>query len=285
MTLTKYLLLGAAALALGACGDDDDPTGTRGPTALVRFVHAVPDTMRVNAIFVDDPIENLPNLHGISFRSTSGMYAQVEAGERSIRVFPDTTDARYSTQRLIDTTLTLTAGQAYTLVYSGLARGNNDYLMVIEDERPVPGATAIAIRAMNFQSTAVDVHVAEEDDPDDPDDPTPIEDPLISFLGLGFRDASDWEEIPALAAGLYEFDVADAGAAAADFSIAPNVPGAAPTATVSAQAGVRRGGSVLSAIVVPGALADAMAATFDANDVCTNCTPSLILIRDNVPGT
>ena len=280
MNLNKYLSLGAVALALGACSDDDGPTGTRGPTALVRFVHAVPDTMRVNAIFVDDPLENLPNLHGISFRNTSGMYQQVEAGERSIRVFPDTTDARYASQRLIDTTLTLAAGQAYTLVYSGLARGNNDYLMVIEDERPAPGAAAIAVRAMNFQSTEVDVHVAEEGAAD-----PPIEDPLLSFLGLGFREASDWEEIPALAAGLYEFDVADAGAAAADFSIAPNVPGTAPTATISAQAGVRRGGSVLSAIVVPGALANSMAATFDAADVCTNCTPSLILVRDNVPGT
>jgi hypothetical protein len=280
MNLNKYLLLGAAALALGACSDDDGPTGTRGPTALVRFVHAVPDTMRVNAIFVDDPLENLPGLHGIAFRSTSGMYQQVEAGERSIRVFPDTTDARYSTQRLIDTTVTLTAGQAYTLVYSGLARGNNDYLMVIEDERPAPGATAIAVRAMNFVpgTGAVDVHVAEQA-------AVPIDDPLVSFLGLGFREASEWDELPALAAGLYEFDVADAGAAAADFTVTPDVPGAAPTATVSAQAGVRRGGSVLTAIVMPGAVEGSMARTPALPAACTNCTPTLILIRDNVPGT
>jgi hypothetical protein len=278
MILNKYLVLAAAALAIGACSDDEGATGTRGPTALVRFVHAVPDTMRVNALFVDEPLENLPNFQGISFRNSSGLYQQVVAGERDIRVFPDTTNILYATQRLIDTTVTLVAGSRYTLVYSGNARGNNDYLAVIEDDRPDPAATSIAVRAIHLARGAadVDVHVAATG-------ADPLTAPATSFTGLAYLDASAYDELPALTGtNLYQFAVTDAGAGTLRISpiVSPNVPGADATATgISAQAGVRKGGSVLTALYVPGAVAGSMAVSG------ANTTPTVILLKDNVPGT
>jgi hypothetical protein len=278
MNLHKYLLLGAAALALGACSDDDGPTGTRGPLAFVRFVHAVPDTMAVNAIFVDDPFENLPSWYSLRFRNSSGLYQGVEAGERAIRVFPDSPRPEFAMQRLIDTTLTLVEGQYYTLVYSGNARGNNDFLAVIEDEIPTPGAGNIAIRVLNANPgmAAVDVYVADSSK-------APLTAPDETFTGVAYRQATDYAVLPALTATgpeLYEFAVTAEGSGTAIATATPNQKGLAATSTgVSAQAGVQIAGSVLTAVHVPGAVAGSPAAT------STNQTPSVIYLLDNVPGT
>jgi hypothetical protein len=278
MNLHKYLLLGAAALALGACSDDDGPTGTRGPLAYVRFVHAVPDTMRVNAIFVNDPFENLPSWYSLGFRSASGLYQGVEAGERAIRVFPDSPIPAYATQRLIDTTVTLAEGQYYTLVYSGNARGNNDYLAVIEDDIPTPGAGTIALRALNANPAlaAVDVYVADSSK-------APLTAPDETFTGVAYREASAYAALPVLTAAgpeLYEYAVTAEGSGTAVATATPNQKGIAATSTgVSAQAGVQISGSVLTAVHVPGAVAGSPAAT------TSNLTPTIIYLLDNVPGT
>jgi hypothetical protein len=278
MNVHKYLLLGAAAIALGACSDDDGATGTRGPLAYVRVVHAVPDTMAVNAIFVDDPFENLPSWYSLAFRGSSGLYQGVVAGERAIRLFPDSPIPEYAMQRLIDTTVTLAAGQYYTLVYSGNARGNADYLAVIEDEIPAPGAGNIAIRALNADPAmaGVDVYVADSSK-------APLTAPDETFLGVGFREASDYAVLPALTATgpqLYEYAVTAEGSGTAIATATPDRKGLAATSTgVSAQAGVQIGGSVLTAVYFPGAVAGSRAAT------SSNLTPTVIYLLDNVPGT
>lgn len=273
MRLAKYLLLGAAVASVAACSDDDG-VAPRGPTALVRFVNASPDAGRVNFRFVDR-LENLPTFVNVAFRGSSGLHQQVEAGDRDVRVFFYTTDADSATIRLIDETISLEAGQSYTLLYTGTVAGDADELRVIQETIPDDPAGSVAVRVLHAGSGlgAVDVYAAESS-------ADPVAAPEAEWLGVAFGEATAYQNLPTLTGEeLYEFAVADAGGAAASFSASPNNPGAAPSGTISAQAGVRQSGSVLTALIVPGAVAGSRAAT------STNTTPTVMMLLDNIPGT
>ena len=273
MRLAKYLLLGAAVASIAACSDDDG-AGPRGPMAMVRVINASPDAGAVNFRFVDE-IENLPTFINVAFRSSSGLHQRVEAGDRDLRVFFNSLNPDSASTRLIDETISLEAGQFYTLLYAGTVAGDADQLIVIQETIPADPAGAIAVKVLHGASTmgAVDVYAA-------PSAEDPVASPDVTFSGVAFGAATAYQSLATLTGTeLYEFAVADAGGAAASFSASPNAPGAAPSGTISAQAGVRQSGSVLTALLVPGAVAGSRAAT------ATNTTPSVIMLLDNVPGT
>lgn len=273
MRIAKYLLLGAAVASVAACSDDDGAS-PRGPMAMVRVVNASPDAGAVNFRFVDQ-IENLPTFLNVSFRNTSGLHQRVEAGDREFRVFFNSLDPDSASTRLIDETITLEAGVFYTLVYAGTVAGDADQLFVIEETIPDDPTGGIAVKVLHGASTlgAVDVYVA-------PSAEDPVANPDVTFSGVAFGAATAYQSLPTLeGTELYEFAVANAGGAAASFSASPNAPGADRDGTISAQAGVRQTGSVLTALVVPGAVAGSRAAT------ASNQTPSVIMLLDNVPGT
>ena len=275
MRLVKYMLLGAAVASVAACGDYDG-AGPRGPLAMVRFVNASPDAGAVNFRFVDE-LENLPTFINVAFRGSTGLHQQVEAGDRDVRIFFATRDVDSATVRLIDETITLDAGAFYTLVYTGTVAGDADELLVLEESIPQdPAAGSIAVRVLHAASdlAAVDVYAAPSAD-------DPVANPVATFDGVAFGSSTAYATIPAQSwSGLYEFAVADAGGTAASFSASPNNPGAGATATgVSAQAGVRQSGSVLTAVVMPAAVDGSRAAT------ASNTTPTVVMLLDNIPGT
>ena len=228
------------------------------PAALVRFVNAVVDTGTVDLRFVDQ-VENLPTFQGVAFRATSGGYQRVIPGARVARVFPNSNDPLFASLRLVDTTITLEVNKRYTLVYAGAARGNQDRLAVIEDpaELPAPAAGSIGVKTLHaVRGTAnVDVYVgnAEND---------PIVTPVARTNNVAYLAASPYVTVPArTGTGLYEFSVAPAGTTPASFSATPNQPGAASTIpTVGPQPGVRIAGSVLTALLLAGAVAGSPAA-------------------------
>lgn len=280
MRVAKYLLLGAAIASIGACSDDDGGVAPLGPAAMVRFVNASPDAGTVNVLFVDE-LTNLPSFQGVPFRGTTGLYQRVDAGDRDIRVFFNTTDVDSAKVRLIDETVSLEAGQFYTFVYGGTVAGDADQLMVMQETVPDDAAAgSIAVKVLHAASTlgAVDVYAADSA-------LNPMTTPAATFAGLAFGEASGYQNMAALAGtSLYEFAVAPAGGAAASFSTSPNSPGAAKDGTISAQAGVRQGGSVLTAVVMPGAVAGSRAAR-TSGGVQTNANPVVVILLDNIPGT
>ena len=159
----KILSLGLAAFALAACSDDDGVVGPvqEEPKALIRFINAVPDTGVVDFRFIDK-LENLPTFLGVPFRASSGMYQPIDPGTRPVRIFVNSTDPVAAQRLLIDTTITLTAGSRYTLIYAGRARGGADRLAVIDDDATLPAPTGIAVRTIHAAvgTNAVDVYVA-----------------------------------------------------------------------------------------------------------------------------
>lgn len=278
MNSYKILSLGLAVIALAACSDDDGVVGPvqEEPKALIRFINAVPDTGVVDFRFIDR-LENLPTFLGVPFRASSGMYQAVGAGARPVRVFVNSTDPIAAQRMLIDTTITLAAGSRYTLIYAGRARGGADRLAVIDDDAtlPAPG-TGIAVRAIHAAvgTGAVDVYVANSGATD------PIATKVGQFTNVAYLGKTAYTNLPARTGtgALYLFGIANAGAATTLFSATPNQPGIPTPAgqLTSPQPGVQIAGSVLTALVFPGATAGSPAAT------ATNQTPTVVLFIDKV---
>lgn len=276
MKAYRSLTLGLAVLALAACSDDDGVVGPgqEGPKAFIRFINAVPDTGVVDFRFIDK-LENLPTFLGVPFRASSGVYQPVSPGTRPVRVFVNSTDPVAAQRLLIDSTITLTAGGRYTLVYAGRARGNADRLAVIDDDAtlPAPG-TSIAVRTIHAAvgTGAVDVYVANSGAAD------PIAAKVGQFSNVGYLAKTTYSTLPVRTStgALYLFGVANTGAATTLFSATPNQPGIPTPAgqLTSPQPGVQIAGSVLTAVMFPGATAGSPAAT------ATNQTPTVVLFID-----
>lgn len=284
MRLAKYLLLGAAVASIAACGDDDNGVAPRGPFALVRLVNASPDAGLINVRFADE-LENLPTFIAIPFRGSTGYFQQVEAGERNIRIFynsPTGISADSAQIRLIDETISLEAGEYYTIFYRGSAAGNTDELQIVQEARPADapaGQVALRVRHASPGLAAVDVYAADSA-------LVPMTSPAVTFSDVAFEEVTPFQNVPALSGEkLYEFAVANAGGAAASFSASPNVPGAPATSTISAGAGVRQGGSVLTAVILPGATPNSRAATKNSAGTQTNANPTVVILIENIPGT
>jgi hypothetical protein len=272
----KILGLGLTLVALAACSDDDgvvDPVQEE-PKALVRFINAVPDTGIVDFRFTDR-LENLPTFLGVGFRASSGVYQRVGVGTRTVRIFVNSNDPTAAQRILVDTTLTLAAGSRYTLIYAGRARGNADRLAVIDDDAtlPAPGTT-IAVRTIHAAvgTGAVDVYVANSGATD------PVAAKVGQFNNVAYLGKTAYATLPVRtgAGALYMFGVTNTGSTAALFSATPNQPGIATPAgqLTSPQPGVQIAGSVLTAVVFPGATAGSPAAT------ATNGNPTVVLFVD-----
>jgi uncharacterized protein DUF4397 len=277
MKLRHTLVFGLAVAALAACSDDEGKTTLQpGPKAFVRFVNAVPDTGTVDFRFVDH-VENLPSFLGVAFRANSGAgFTAVDPGTRPVRVFVSDTVVTTTTVRLIDTTLTLTAGSRYTLVYAGRARGNQDRLAVIDEDATLPSPTGLAVRAFHAAVGTGPVDVFVGNGGSDPITATVTKLSNVAYLGK-----TAYANIPVRPTGatnLYAFAVTNAGTTTALFSATPNQPGIPTPAgqIYSPQPGVQIAGSVLTAIVFPGATAGSRAAT------AANLNPTVQLLIDKV---
>lgn len=274
MQLRTIILLGLGLTALGACSDDDGSavSGPDGPQAYIRFVNAGADTGVVDFRFVDE-LENLPTFLGLPFRGVSGAgYVGVRPGTRPTRVFVNSTNPAEAQKMLVDTTITLAANGRYTLVYAGNARGNNDRLAVIEDVATLPapdGGLALRVlhAAVGTGPATVTVTPAGVD---------ASSTPAATFADVAYLTLSEFQNLaarPSGAGNLYTFDIA---AGATSFSVTPAEPGALPPAgqLYGPTPGMQIPGSVITAVVVPGAVEGSRAAT------ASNLSPSVILLFD-----
>src|SRR6185295_2129617 len=130
--ISTLSVLCLAAGVMSACALPDEVITTENiPTAGVRFINAVPDTMAVDMRFID-MVES--NAHfRIGFRaspvtasgvpaSTQVQYKNARAGARHFAVFLDDTLQANAQIKLLDTTFTFVAGSNYTVMMWGNAR-------------------------------------------------------------------------------------------------------------------------------------------------------------------
>jgi hypothetical protein len=280
-------------LAVAACKDDSGITevGPPAPAALVRFINAGVDTGTVDLRF-PDRVENLPTMLGVAFRATSGGYQRVGAGTREVRVFPYSTNINLTSIRLVDTTVPLQADVRYTMVYAGRARAGapaaeSHRLAIIEDPAaPTPPAGQIAIKALHTAvgTGNVDVYVVAVASATEATPANFVTNNVAVLRNVPYLAQSAYVNVPvrpATAGALYRLVVTAAGSTTPVFAVTPNQPGAVSTVpTVGPQPGVQIGGSVLTAVIAPGATPGTREAV--ATGATANITPTAFLLVDKV---
>lgn len=156
MRFPRVWQVGSALLAVVACSDDPvSTTVTPAPSAAIRWVNAVPDTVAMDYRFVSYPSNaSEPSL---GFRSHSGMWRIIPEGLHQIRVFFTNTTAAGDapaivSQMFLDTSLALAAGKKYTAVHHGYTKAGaspKHRLIVIEDVLPTVPDGQVAVRLIN----------------------------------------------------------------------------------------------------------------------------------------
>lgn len=178
--------LAAAGLLLGC--SDDDKTGPNG-TAQVRVVHASPDAPAVDVL-----VDNAVVLNGVTYKQSSD-YLEVPAGNRNIKV-----RATAGGAVVINADANVAAGEAYTVIASGLL-ANIEPVVLVDDLTP-PAAGNIKVRLVHGAPNVgeVDIYVTA------PDADISALTPTLS--AVPFQAASDYLEVPA---GTYQVRVTPAG--------------------------------------------------------------------------
>ncbi len=154
-------------------------------TARVRVVHASPDAPAVD-VYIDgqrvDALTNVPFF-------TASTYLELPAGDHRVQVTPTGAPAD---QAVIDATVSLTAGNAYTIAATGLL--SNIRATVIEDSLDLiqPGEARINVYHFSPDAPAVDVKLG---------------DGTILAEDLSFPNKTDFT----FPAGTYDFLVTPAG--------------------------------------------------------------------------
>jgi hypothetical protein len=159
MRLNRILPLALAATALAACEKDAGPfEAPTVPTAYVRFVNAVPDTLPVELRFIDK-VEGSAWFGQPAFRTVTN-YFPIHAGERKFRIFPTdpslVPDINIVSSILQEGSHNFAADKYYTIIHAGYTRTGatpEDRLIILEDNMPTVPAGQIAVRVVNLDPT------------------------------------------------------------------------------------------------------------------------------------
>lgn len=175
------------------------PALAQGGQAQVRVAHLSSDAPNVDVYVNGEPVSALQN---VPFGTVSP-YLPLPAGSQNLQVYP----AGDSSEPVIDTTVDLAAGGAYTVGAIGLVEDGSLTAQVYEDDLSAPAAGNGKLRVVHASPDAGPVDVVPEGG-----------EALVS--GLTYPNASPYAEVPA---GTYTLNVNAAGTQ----QTAISVPGAA----------------------------------------------------------
>ena len=151
--MNRFRLLAVSALAFAATLTASSLSSAQmmQDMAQVRVVHASPDAPAVD-VWVDDT----PAIRGLAFGQFTG-HTSVPAGNHRVRVAPA---GGQPDSAVIDATLELATGQAYTVLATG--RLAEIKPLVLTDERQAPDSNGSRVRFVHASpgATAVDIAVA-----------------------------------------------------------------------------------------------------------------------------
>ncbi|MGQ0767513.1 MAG: DUF4397 domain-containing protein [Gemmatimonadota bacterium] len=269
--MRAFKVLTGLAMAASVIACEDDPGVTLAPTpplAFVRYVHVVADTSPTDWRPID-ALENSPPAFALAFRANTP-YRGMGSGARRLRVWPTSENINITSQHIIDTTITFTPNTYYTLIHIGYARPGGapaDRIWVLEDAIPATiSSTQIAVRVVNagIGLGAVDVGTAAST--------TGASTSL--FSNVAYAAASAYQLVPTGARALQAFAAGTTTPALANVLVPPGIA-ADPTQGLGAAGGSGQGGSAVTAIIVPRAVAGSGAGT--------STTPSIIYLIDRHP--
>jgi hypothetical protein len=269
---TALRALVAATALVGAC---DDP-GTepelppKVPLAYVRFVNAVPDTIPTDWRFIDQ-VEYSPAFFRMAFRSATP-YQGAQAGNRHLRIFPDTNDINVTKQFFIDTVLALAADTYYTIVHLGNTRPGvlpADQILLLVDSFPAVAGDSFAVRTVHLG-----IGLGNQDVYASPTTGALPATPLFSNVAYGTRSAYVTQPLgPMVLRAANNGTVTVNATATADTGIV-----AKPDSNLTAIAGSKIKGSVLSAFYFPRSVAGSR-----APQTAAFLAPALVYLKDRHP--
>ena len=159
MRFTRLVLLSLMVGAAAACEDDKVTTPSEPPHSDLRFISAVADTGAVDITFIDQLDMSNQLGKNLAFRAGTA-YQPVEAKARRIRVFPTSLNIGATSTVLLDTTVTIPAGQRITMLLTGPSKtaGQLKFVM-IEDNTAAPASGQINVRTVNASTGAISGYV------------------------------------------------------------------------------------------------------------------------------
>lgn len=307
MKVYRLLPVAIGLAFVGCSGDSLSTVITPDPSAAVRWVNVVPDTMPLDYRVVD--VVTNANEASVAYRGSSGAYRRVPPGSHRIRVFlagttfAGNSDAVVSTV-VLDTTLTFTTNHYYTVFHTGYMKAGaspKHHFVVTDDAFPTVAAANTAVRAFNGMAPtgAVDVAVAQGS-------ATGGAAPAATFAGLAYGATSGYAQLataPATpTAATYRVTAAAAASttALAD-GLAPVGTAATPASTsalgtttpaLDAIAGAKQAGSVLTFVATPPAVSYTLTASGTTSGVAAgtksvvngSTTNTIVTLIDLNPG-
>lgn len=265
--ILQLSVLCLAAGALNACSPEEVIITENIPTAGIRFMNVVPDTIG----FDFRPVDIVENTHfyNVSFRSTTLLYYKnARAGTRHFRIFLNSTNPAIASTVVRDTTVTLEAGKNYTFLLWGFARPGSSPAMkltVMEDAAPDPG-NQIALRTVHAGAGLGPLDVRQY------------------LNGQAVPGSATWSSVAELSAtnylttatGTIRFNVRNAGTATNVIATDPTaIAGSAATIDLDAIPGTNVAGSAVTAYIVPRSVAGSSATNLT--------TPTIIFLWDRRP--
>lgn len=274
-SLRSSLLCVAAVAVVAGCEKDATFTTPANPQASLHWVNAVPDT----GVLDIRPIDITTNaaLMDAQFRTANRFYQGIDAGTRRIRAFLSSTDPAVTGVPILDTTVTLTANTAYSLIYTGFARGGSTpsrQLWVVPDTPTDPGAGNVGVRVLHAGAGIgnVDINIvrhATDTLPDAPLIANAAYQSVSSYLVFG-RDS--------VAADSLRVVVTAAGTKTPVLFTLLLPPGTAGSTASNPIPGMRVGGSVFTAVIVPASVVGSGAPQGGAF-----AAPSAVFLNDRRP--
>ncbi len=256
MTPSRLFALCLAAVAVGACSNDDE-LGAAAPTAGMRFINAVGDTGSMD-LRVVDIVGDAPQFLDNVFRGVTP-YQGVTAGTRRLRLYmtPVRTDTLAGSLVVWDTTFTFVASTNYTVAITGFARaaGGVPLQMLITEDPAGDPAGQIGLRLIHAGSAMgnVDVNTTRRATDTLPDAPQ-AGNVAYGTVGTYFTTGRD-----SVAADSLRGIVTAVGTKTPLLVNLKAPSGVAGTTSANPIAGSRVAGSVLTAIVIPAAVAGSQA--------------------------
>jgi hypothetical protein len=263
MRLSRVIFAGIVALSLAGCGED--PVSKQiapEPSAAIRWINAVPDTVAMDYRIVDYPSN--ASEPALAFQSVSGNWRIIPAGTHQVKAFffcsaalaglSWCADAGVVSQVVDEATLNLGVDKKYTILHYGFAKAGSTpqkSLQVIEDVLPTVPAGQVAIRVINAAPAFGSINVYASTATATGGAVTGI--PAFTSVAPGA--ATPWVNFPvATGSSSYRFAATSTTATTvlADFLATPGVAATAATATtgaLDAVPGTRQAGSALTIVV------------------------------------
>ena len=263
MTSLRSLVVCAAVLAVVGCKKDATFSEPLPAYGAIHWINAVPDTGQQDIRVIDIPSNAA--LFDANYRGSNMFYQPIQEGSRIVRIFNSSTDPVIASQVLQETALAVKRDSGYTFIHAGFARTGGTparTVLIIRDVPPTPAAAQVAVRAVNAGAGlgAVDVFVVRKAVNAVTVDSLPDTRAAtnIAFGGQSAYITVAVDDTAAAAAQAMRIVFTTTGTKAVLAAITAPA-GAFGTATANPIAGSRIAGSVLTAVLVPRAVAGSRA--------------------------